>query len=326
MSKLNSSSAISCSPLVSVAITAFNLERWLPKALDSVLEQRTSFPIEIVIGDDCSTDSTASIARAYSELHPNVVRVLERRQNLGMSRNYYETFEECRGKYIAWLDSDDYWTDPEKLAVQVEVLESDASINVCGHLVRWVDTDGAVQREIYPSLTPGRYGLAEIIHHNFLPSPSVVFRNGIQRELPPWYFDLAPTTDWPLYVIAALSGDIVLLDRVMADYRLTPGSSFMSKGNLFWYKEDARFYEHIESILPAKWQRLARVEKGKRYESMAYVLRAQGDFSASREAALKAFCATFFVDNIGSKSKMLLSSLMRETEWRFRGGRRDNNR
>jgi glycosyltransferase involved in cell wall biosynthesis len=307
--------------LVSVAITAFNSAEWLSRALDSVLKQRTNFPIEIVLGDDCSKDATMSIALRYREQHPNVIRVLERDKNLGIQRNYYETFEQCRGKFIAWLDADDYWTDPEKLTIQVEVLESDPSIMVCGHMVRWVTKEGEVKRDRYPAVAPGRYGLAEILRHDFLPSPSVMFRNGIHRDLPQWYFDLAPTTDWPIYVLAALSGDIVLLDRVMADYFLTPGSAIMSKGNLYWYKTDARFYEYIEGILPPRWHRLVRAEKGKRYESMAYLLRKHGDFSASREAAVKAFRSPSILDNFGSKTKALIAALVREAEWRIRGGK-----
>src|SRR5580704_10131899 len=87
-------------PLVSVSMTAYNSEKWLPRALDSVLLQRTSFPIEIVIGDDCSTDGTIAAARSYRERHPALIRVLERSKNIGMQRNYYDTCEHCRGKYI----------------------------------------------------------------------------------------------------------------------------------------------------------------------------------------------------------------------------------
>jgi hypothetical protein len=146
-----------------------------------------------------------------------------------------------------------------------------------------------------------------------------VFRNGLHRDLPAWYFDLAPTTDWPLWVLAASSGEIVLLDRVMADYMLTPGSSLTSKGDLAWYRADARFYEHIESIVPARWHRLVRAEKGKRYESMAYLLRKQGEYTASRVASLKAFRAPDLLDNLGSKTKALLASIAREAQWRIRG-------
>ncbi len=312
-------SAIGATPLVSVAVTAYNLEKWLPRAIDSALGQHTTFPIEIVIGENCSQDSTLAIARSYQARHPSVVRVLERSENLGIQRNYYDTFDRCRGKFIAWLDADDYWTDPEKLAIQVQTLESDPSISACCHYVRWVANEVEVKREKYPVIAPGRYGLDEILRHNFVPAPSAMFRNGLHRGLPGWYFDLAPTTDWPLWVLAALSGEIVLLDRVMADYRLTPGSSFMSKGSLFWYKTDAVFYEHIESVLPARWHRLARAEKGKRYESMAYLLRQQGEFAASRAAALQAFRSPFLLDNLGSKSKALLAAIARENQWRLRG-------
>lgn len=306
-------------PTVSVSITAFNAEKWLPRALGSVLRQRIDFPIEIVIADDCSQDSTLHIARSYREQHPSLIRVLERSRNLGIQRNTCETLNQCRGKYIAWLDSDDYWTDPEKLASQVRVLEADPTVSMCGHFVRWVTAEGEVTREKYPSLSPGRYGLEEVLRHNFLPTPSVVFRNGTQRGLPPWYFDLASLSDWPIWVLAACSGDIVLLDRVMADYMLTPGSSMTSRGDLFWLRMDAELYEQIESILPVKWHRLVRAEKGKRYESMAYLLRKQGEFTASRVAALKAFRSPALLDNLGGKTKALLAATVREVEWRLRG-------
>ena len=321
MTRADLNSAPSSTPLVSVAITAFNSADWLPRALDSVLAQRANFPFEIIIGDDCSQDATVSVANSYQERHPNVIRVLERSKNLGIQRNYYETFEQCRGRFIAWLDADDYWTDADKLAVQVETMESDDSINVCGHFVRWVSNAGEVKRDRYPSIAPGRYGLEEIIRHNFLPSLSVMFRNGIHRDLPEWYFDLAPTTDWPIWVLAALSGSIVLLDRVMADYVLTPGSSLMGKGDLYWYETDARFYEYIETILPSKWHRLVRSEKGKRYEAISYWVGKQGDFTASRKAALRAFRAPFLMDRFDSKTKALLASLVHEAEWRFLNGR-----
>jgi glycosyltransferase involved in cell wall biosynthesis len=316
-SELNS--APSPTPMVSVAITAFNSADWLARALDSVLEQRTNFPIEIVIGDDCSQDATVRIAHAYRERNPDVIKVLERTKNAGIQRNYYETFERCQGKYIAWLDADDYWTDPEKLAIQVEALESDPSINLCGHFIRVVSSDGKVKQDRSPSMAPGRYGLNEILRSCFIPSLSAVFRNGIHRQLPAWYFDLAPVTEWPIWVLAGLSGKIVLLDRVMADYMHTPGSSAWSKGVLFSNEKEAEFYELIESILPSRWQRLARAEKSKRYGTMAYWLRKQGDFIGSRKAAVKAFCSSSLMDDCGSKTKGLLAALVRETEWRLRG-------
>jgi glycosyltransferase involved in cell wall biosynthesis len=306
---------------VSVAITTHNSEKWLEQALDSVLEQETGFPIEVIIADDCSQDETVDIARSYQKRYPGLITVVARPVNIGIQRNYFDTFERCRGKYIAWLDADDYWTDPRKLAIQVTALESDPSINVCCHYVRWVTKDGQINRDKAPSLPPGRYGLEEVLRQNFVATPSVMFRAGIQRSLPEWYFDLAPITDWPIWIMAALSGSILLIDCVMADYMLTPGSAFAGKGVVFGSSMEAKFYDHVESILPPRWHRLARSEKGKRYETLSYLLRKQGEYTESRRAAVKAFRSPALLDNLGGKTTSLLAAVMRETQWRFRGRR-----
>jgi len=305
-------------PLVSVAITAFNSEKWLARALDSVLLQQADFPIEIVIGDDCSTDRTAAVARSYRNRNSGLIRLLERSRNLGMQRNYLETFEACRSKYIAWLDADDYWTDPAKLALQVQLMESDPSISASGHYVGVVSTEGELLRDRHPFVAPGRYGLADIVRQNFLPSASIVFRNGIHRNLPRSFFDLAGLVDWPILVQAALVGDIVLVDRVMAVYMLSSGSAYMSKNTVYQETVDVQFCEQMESFLPSRWQRLARAAKGKHYESMAYVFREQGNFAAAREAALKAFRSPDAMDNVGSKFRVLLAAALHEAAAKLR--------
>jgi len=307
MSSLGSA-AVDSAPLVSVSITSFNSERWLSRALDSVLQQRAGFSIEIVVGDDHSTDGTLAVARSYATENKFPIRVLERSKNLGMQRNYYDTFEHCRGKYIAWLDADDYWTDPEKLKIQIEHMESDPSITACGHYVRFVRHDGTLARAKCPSLPPGRYGLADIIRQNIVPSPSIMFRNGIHRDLPKWYFDLPCLADWPILVLAAQSGDIVMLDRVMADYALTPESAYMSKGPAYQDEIELEFCNFMERSLPQEFQRHVRAAKGKRYESMAYILRQRGDYAAARKAAINAFRSPDLRDNFGSKCKALFAA------------------
>lgn len=305
--------------LVSVAITSYNSAEYLGRAIESVLAQKTAFPVEIVIGDDCSQDSTIALARSYQERNPGIIQLISRPANVGIQRNYYETFERCRGKYIAWLDADDYWTAPDKLAMQIEAMEADSSIQLCGHYIRVVTPDGVVKQQRSPSTPPGRYGVADILHTCFLPSLSAVFRNGLQRQLPAWYFDLAPVTEWPIWVLAGLNGSIVMLDRVMADYTHTPGSAAASRGQLFRAEKEAMFFEKIVSVLPPELCRLADAERGRRYESIAYYLRQQGDFLGSRQAAWKAFRAPALADNLASKSKALCAAAVREAQWRIRG-------
>jgi glycosyltransferase involved in cell wall biosynthesis len=297
-------------PMVSVVLTAYKAENSLPKAIESALVQRTSFPIEILVSDDCSPDGARAIAKRYQQRHPGIIRVVERERNLGMQRNFYETFAMCRGKYIAWLDGDDYWTDPEKLSRQVAALEADPSINLCGHYVRWVTQAGPVFRERYPDLPPGRYTLSDLLRKCFIPAPSVVFRNGAQRNLPPWYLEV-PLADWPVHVVSCLSGDILMLDGIMADYILNPESQCWGKGEQFWYELDASFYEHVEPLVPAH-RRLVRREKGKRYQALSWFLRRQGDLRGSREAAVKAFFAPVGGDDLFVRTKLLLSAFARE--------------
>ena len=306
-------------PLVSVAITAYNHAKLLPKALDSVLQQRTDFRFEIALGDDCSTDDTIAVARSYQTRYPEIIRIFERTKNVGTQRNYYDLFENCRGKYIAWLDADDYWTDPEKLAIQAEVLENDPTLSICAHFVQWVTRDGTLIRPKYPELGPGRHGTPAILQKNFIPSPAVMFRNGLQRELPQWYFDVPPMTDWPLWILASLSGDIYMIDRIMADYTLNTTSSFWGKGDLFWREMNADLYERIEKELPKQFQQQVRGRKGEEYREMAYILRQEGKFVESRQAAMKSFFATAPTIDVRPKSKALTASLIREAQWRLKG-------
>ena len=88
----------------SVLIIAYNVERFVGQALDSVLMQRVDFDYEIVMGEDCSTDGTRAIVRQYASEHPSKIRAIIREQNLGMTENFVATLQACRGNYIAcWM-------------------------------------------------------------------------------------------------------------------------------------------------------------------------------------------------------------------------------
>ena len=112
-------------------MTTYNHEAYLAQAIESVLAQQTSFGVELVLGDDCSTDSTAAICREYAAKYPGRVRFVTGQRNVGWRANYRRTFEACRGKYVAYCDGDDWWSDPRKLQMQADLLESDPSCGMC---------------------------------------------------------------------------------------------------------------------------------------------------------------------------------------------------
>lgn len=123
-------------PVVSVLVLTYNHAPYIRECLDSVLLQKTDFPFEICIGEDGSEDGTREICREYAERYPAMIKlVLHSRSAPGRAEyaaqgnyNYVETLKQCRGKYIADLDGDDFWKDTRKLQKQYEILESDPSV------------------------------------------------------------------------------------------------------------------------------------------------------------------------------------------------------
>jgi glycosyltransferase involved in cell wall biosynthesis len=109
---------------VSVALTTYNHERFIGQAIESVLMQETDFLVELVIGEDCSTDDTRAIVRKYADRYPDQIRLLLSERNRGAFANFVTTLNACRGQYVALLDGDDYWTDPRKLQKQVDLLQA----------------------------------------------------------------------------------------------------------------------------------------------------------------------------------------------------------
>ena len=141
-------------PLVSVCMTAYNHEDYIAEAIESVLAQQTSFGVELVLGEDCSTDRTGPICREYAAKYPDRIRLVTSPGNVGMRANYRRTFDACRGKYVAYLDGDDWWTDPQKLELQVELMESDPECGMCyARSYFWIEAEKRVA-SLFPAGKP----------------------------------------------------------------------------------------------------------------------------------------------------------------------------
>ncbi|MDY5641220.1 MAG: glycosyltransferase family 2 protein [Lachnospiraceae bacterium] len=130
-------------PKLSVILITYNHEKYIEKALDSVLSQVTDFPFEIVIGDDCSPDDTKNIIREYRDKYPDIIRIVHREKNTGRpTLNVYETTMKCRGDYLAYLEGDDYWTDNSKLQKQMDFLNEHPEYIACTHSHKMIDDNG----------------------------------------------------------------------------------------------------------------------------------------------------------------------------------------
>lgn len=125
--------------MVSVIVPTYNHAKYIRKALDSILMQVVSFPYEILIGDDASCDGTQDILQEYQKKRPDIIRLFLHEKNMGATRNSYELLTNARGRYLATLEGDDYWTDNHKLQLQVSFLEKHPEYIGCTHRFTIVD-------------------------------------------------------------------------------------------------------------------------------------------------------------------------------------------
>jgi glycosyltransferase involved in cell wall biosynthesis len=205
---------------VSVHMLAYNHEKYIAQAIESVLMQNVKFDYEIVIGDDCSTDATREIIEGFRVRYPEKIRLVTSATNVGMFKNSQRVFEACKGEYIAILEGDDYWTSADKLQKQVDFLDTHPECVTCFHNVAVVTGDDC--RVIQNYCTPDQKEIStfeDLLVTNFIPSCSVLCRANLIGALPDWFFTLE-MGDWPFHLLNAQRGAIGYLAEVMGAYRV----------------------------------------------------------------------------------------------------------
>lgn len=209
-------------PLVSVCMTAYNHAPYIARAIEGVLRQRTSFGVELILGEDCSTDNTLSICREYAERYPDRVRLITSGENVGMRENYRRTALAARGRYVAYCDGDDFWIDEEKLQRQVEALEADPSVGLCYT---------RSERRVEHSDKRWEYPRGKMLTHfegllfsNTVENCTAVARRDLIEQ---YYNEVQPekhpewlTDDAPMWIWFSAQSKVVALERVTAVHSL----------------------------------------------------------------------------------------------------------
>lgn len=243
-------------PLVSVRLMVYNNEPYIREAVESILRQKTSFKVEIVVGDDFSTDNTLDIIKSYECTENVYFNILDRpiggeywkdRQRLGRLYNFKNIIDNCQGKYIALLDGDDYWTDVLKLQKQVDFLEENQDFAICFHNVIEYNTfDGS--KKLLPDCKENRiYSIEDYIINNLTASCSIMFKkNVIGHELPKWFIK-SPFGDLAivLMVLKESNSKAMVLSGEMGFYRIHANGIH---GKLYKNKKEFRkaFYQHLK--------------------------------------------------------------------------------
>ena len=210
---------------VSCHIITYNQIDYISKCIDSVLMQKTNFSIEIIIGDDNSTDGTRELLLEYANEYPDLIKLnLRELRGTGLpgKQNFLTTLEMCSGEYIAMLEGDDYWTDPFKLQKQVDFLEANPDYVLCFHQVTILKPDGTVVEDFITKV-PENYETIETLARfgNYIHTPSVVYRNIIPTL--PFEFEVTPIGDYFIYMMLAEHGKVKYMKEKMATYRFGVG-------------------------------------------------------------------------------------------------------
>ena len=172
-------------PLVSVRVATYNQEKYIAQCIEGVLMQKTDFPVEIIIGEDCSTDRTREIVLKYRDQNADRIKAILPDQNQGPSLNTMRIQQACQGKYHAMCEGDDYWIDPTKLQKQVDFMEAHPDFSLCFHNAFILNEATAATRLFFES-SPKESLEFDAVCRLHTPTASVMARSAILSTLPEW--------------------------------------------------------------------------------------------------------------------------------------------
>lgn len=238
--------------LVSVCVVTYNQENYISKCLESLVNQKTNFKYEIIVGEDCSTDKTRSIVQEYVDRYPEIIVPLFYERNVGPIGNIKRVYEVAQGKYIAHIDGDDVALEG-KLQEQFDALETNVNYNICSHNMENIDENGLVtefQNWKYP---PGVYTLFDLYHRMpFFAHSSKMFRNNIRQEDLDSLFVNPEILDMDIHFLNLQSGNIIHLDKALGQYRVNVGMSntgkkvnpLLPKGAIRIFEKGLKYFEN----------------------------------------------------------------------------------
>lgn len=162
-------------PDICIAMLAYNHEAYIAQAIESVLMQQTSYQYKIIVAEDCSTDNTRQILLDYQKKYPDKFKLILQDKNVGVSKNNRDLLSNIEGRYVAALEGDDYWTDPDKLQKQVTFLEEHQEYVLCGTEMKVLFNDR--MQEPTQAAQFRKFDFYDIVWGNPIPTLTLCFRN-----------------------------------------------------------------------------------------------------------------------------------------------------
>lgn len=212
--------------LVSIQCTVFNQKDHIKKCLDGFVMQKTNFKFEVIVYDDCSTDGTRDIIEEYSNRYPETIKTIFPEHNIAKSEGFYKinqlVYNQMNGKYIAFCEGDDYWTDENKLQIQVDYLENHPELVGCFHKsVRKNIVNPEVKDIYFPQAVLKNvkevYTNKDIQKKYFIETCSVMYRfDKYKEDFISTYPQKIVNGDTYMLNYFSLQGNIGYIDRLMS--------------------------------------------------------------------------------------------------------------
>lgn len=265
-------------PLVSVIVLSYKHVKYIRQCLDSIMEQETDFDFEVIVGDDASNDGTKEILLEYQKKYPEIIRLFIKEKNAGAARNAYDIRKECRGKYVANMESDDYWCDKKKLQKQVDYLEAHPECSAAGSNYYAVYEDGKIKcLSLMPYECDKTYSMRDfvkkygfLIHTNTLLYRNIIPVDGAEYDKV--RFCVPTMGDVFNRCLLYDKGLIYCFSEPMLCHRLTPNtaSSFQAKQKsnankytdmMFTIVENMNeYFDNKYDLLPLVYRRIAALK------------------------------------------------------------------
>lgn len=230
-------------PLVSICSITYNHEKYIAEALDGILNQKTNFPFEIILDDDCSSDNNALIIKKYVEKFPKIIKANLRKINVGMKTNVIENLKRAQGKYIALCEGDDFWIDELKLQKQVDFLEENPDYALISSRAFVNQIDGNILG------MPGTYSYRDILEKNCFLTLTVMFRSENFDQTTTYLLEGLNVGDWPISISMLKHGKGMLTDDITAVYRIHAGGVFST---LNTYQRCLKMLKNYVSLVQKK--------------------------------------------------------------------------
>lgn len=242
---------------LSVCVPTYHHGKYISQMLEGALMQQTSFPFEIVIGDDGSSDNTQEVIRDYMKKYPGRIRAFLHTENQGPAfprefagrNNVLGLLKACEGEYVAMCEGDDYWTDPYKLQKQVDFLDQNPDYSISHHNVNVIYEDGSAAHYFNGPTQSATSYLEDILADKwFMATGSWVYRNYFLREdFAPWHAQAA-SGDWALLIQIASRGKIGYMPDLMGVYRKHVGglSNVHTHANRWFLQNRVEMFENVD--------------------------------------------------------------------------------